>query len=351
MWSGGRYCESEAGSRFRYAGYREGRDEGSSGSSWRELRVDLVDPVTGLRAEVFYRVLIGQGALRSWVRLSNHGRKPVTVESVTSFLCGGLSGGGPGGPAASTRRPWLISTCCGRRTTGWPRAAGRRRPLRDALPDLNRQRPGRRSPRGRFGLHQHRHLVVRGLPADGCRRQPGAPATPGPGRSSTTAPGIGRWGSTAGARPTTPGRRRHGPGVRHRHVSGPARPHRHRAPLAAHAPAGRVVQDGSGGGRGERRRIRGSRGQAHRVPPRHPAPARRPPPAAGDLQRLHEHADGRPHHRAAAAADRGGGRAGRSTSASTPAGTPGPTRAGGTRWARGSRRPPGSPTAFPRCST
>ena len=46
--------------------------------------------MTGLAAEVFYRVLPGQGTLRSWVRLSNRGVAPVTVESVTSFLCGGL---------------------------------------------------------------------------------------------------------------------------------------------------------------------------------------------------------------------------------------------------------------------
>ncbi len=53
-WSGRRYCESEAGHRFRYAGHDVRRDEGGS---WRELRVDLDDPVTGLRAEVFYRIL------------------------------------------------------------------------------------------------------------------------------------------------------------------------------------------------------------------------------------------------------------------------------------------------------
>ena len=41
-WSGGRYCESEAGYRFRYVGH-----DGASGDGgpWRELRVDLDDPV------------------------------------------------------------------------------------------------------------------------------------------------------------------------------------------------------------------------------------------------------------------------------------------------------------------
>jgi alpha-galactosidase len=141
MRSGNRYCESAAGTRFRYTGYRDGQQAGS----WRELRVDLADPVTSLRAEVFYRVLIGQGVVRSWVRLSNHGREPVTVESVTSFLCGGLSGD-PEGPAdlADLDVRWAEND--------WL-AEGRwqRRPLRDALPDLNRQAHSG-DPRGSFGF-------------------------------------------------------------------------------------------------------------------------------------------------------------------------------------------------------
>jgi alpha-galactosidase len=151
MWSGGRYCESEAGSRFRYAGYSEGHHEGSTGSSWHELRVDLVDPVTGLRAEVFYRILIDQGALRSWVRLSNHGREPVTVDSVTSFLCGGLSSGQPGESAA--QHPEALADLDVRWAENDWLAEGRwqSRPLRDALPDLNRRVHGG-DPRGRFGL-------------------------------------------------------------------------------------------------------------------------------------------------------------------------------------------------------
>ena len=95
----------------------------------------------GLIAEVFYRILAGHGTLRSWVRLSNLGTVPVTVESVTSFLCGGLAG-----PhelddldVLWAENDWL--------------AEGRwqRRPLRDALPDLNRRGHGA-DPRGRFGI-------------------------------------------------------------------------------------------------------------------------------------------------------------------------------------------------------
>jgi alpha-galactosidase len=142
-WSGGRYCESEAGSRFRYAGHDE-RDAGGPGP---ELRVDLDDPVTGLHAEVFYRILASDatgGAFRSWVRLENRGPRPVTVESLTSFLYGGL-GTGPGPDELAdldvlwAENDWMAE---GR----WQRRA-----LRDALPDLNRHILSA-DPRGCFGL-------------------------------------------------------------------------------------------------------------------------------------------------------------------------------------------------------
>ncbi len=137
--SGGRYCESEAGGRFRYAGHAERAVAGP----WQELRVDLDDPVTGLRAELFYRILAG-GALRSWVRLENCGARPVTVESVTSFLCGGL-GSGPGpDELADLDVLWAEND--------WM-AEGRwqLRPLRGALPDIGR-RILDADPRGCFGL-------------------------------------------------------------------------------------------------------------------------------------------------------------------------------------------------------
>jgi alpha-galactosidase len=140
-WSGTRYCESQAGGRFRYAGHAQ--TPGAPG--WQELRVDLDDPVTGLHAEVFLSILTGTGALRSWVRLTNYGTGPVTVEAVTSFLCGGLSSG-TGGPEnlADLDVMWAEND--------WL-AEGRwqRRPLRDALPDLNRAVHGG-DPRGCFGI-------------------------------------------------------------------------------------------------------------------------------------------------------------------------------------------------------
>ena len=141
-WSGGRYCESEAGHRFRYAGHGSGHQVGDS---WRELRVDLDDPVTGLRAEVYYRILASgadaeAGALRSWVRLENRGERPVTIQSVTSFLCGGLGTGTGPDDLADLDVRWAEND--------WM-AEGRwqARALRDALPDLNRPALGA-DPRG-----------------------------------------------------------------------------------------------------------------------------------------------------------------------------------------------------------
>jgi alpha-galactosidase len=115
LWSGRRYCESDAGGRFRYVSHALGD----------ELRVDLADPLTGLRAEVFYRVAPGTGAVRCWTRLVNEGTGPVVVESVTSLLAGALPS--PDDLTVSwADNDWLAE---GR----WQHA-----PLRDSLPDLNR---------------------------------------------------------------------------------------------------------------------------------------------------------------------------------------------------------------------
>ena len=65
-WSGRRYVESVVGSRLCYVDH----DEHVRGP-WRELRVGLQDPVTGLRADVLYLFLEGGGVVRSRVRLTN----------------------------------------------------------------------------------------------------------------------------------------------------------------------------------------------------------------------------------------------------------------------------------------
>jgi alpha-galactosidase len=139
-WSGSRYTESVVGRRLRYLGH----DEGAAGP-WHQVRVELGDPVSGLRAEVSYQFLRGHGVLRSWVHLTNGGTQPVTVQSVTSFLAGGLPGPDGDAPLADldllwARSDWLAE---GR----WQRQA-----LRDALPDLNRSAHHGANPRGRFGL-------------------------------------------------------------------------------------------------------------------------------------------------------------------------------------------------------
>jgi alpha-galactosidase len=137
-WSGSRYAESVVGHRLRYSGHDEHAD-----GPWCQLRIQLDDQVSGLRAEVFYQVLDGRGALRSWVCLTNDGPETVTIESVTSFL-----GGLPGPPEDArledldvlwAENDWLAE---GR----WQRRA-----LRDALPVLTRGVPDA-NPRGRFGL-------------------------------------------------------------------------------------------------------------------------------------------------------------------------------------------------------
>src|SRR5579863_5372171 len=142
-WSGGRYCESEAGYRFRYAGH----DERADGGPWRELRVDLDDPKTGLRAEVHYRLLTtngADGALRCWVRLQNRGEQPVTMLSATSFLYGGLSSGPGADDIADLDVLWADND--------WM-AEGRwqSRALRDVLPDIDRTALGA-DPRGCFSV-------------------------------------------------------------------------------------------------------------------------------------------------------------------------------------------------------
>jgi alpha-galactosidase len=84
-WSGRRYVESVVGGRLRYVDHDDRVD-----GPWRELQIGLEDPITGLEAQVVYRVLKGRGVLRSRVRLTNGGTAPVTVESVSSRSRGRL---------------------------------------------------------------------------------------------------------------------------------------------------------------------------------------------------------------------------------------------------------------------
>jgi alpha-galactosidase len=122
-WSGKRYAESVVGGRLRYVSHDEQMD-----GNWHDLDVHLEDPVTRLAASVKYSVLEGSGALRSRVRLTNHGPLPVTVESVTSFLGSGLAG--PRGALSDVDLWWAENDWFGE-------GRWRTRALSDALPDLN----------------------------------------------------------------------------------------------------------------------------------------------------------------------------------------------------------------------
>jgi alpha-galactosidase len=135
-WSGTRHTESALGSRLRYRGH-SARPDGP----WQEVLIDLADPATGLSAEICYRILTGHGVLRAWTTLTNQGDGPLTIEAVTSFLCGSLDGG---------TGVQQLEVCWSE--SDWL-AEGRwqRRALRDALPDLNRQ-VHTANPRGCLGF-------------------------------------------------------------------------------------------------------------------------------------------------------------------------------------------------------
>ena len=163
-----------------------------------------------------------------------------------------------------------------------------RRALRDALPDLNLAAHHGASPRGRIGLSSQ------GTWSSGMYLPTGAVIDRRTGRACAwQIEHNGGWhwevGEFAG-----------------RGYLALLGPDRHRAPLAPAPGPGRELHDRAGHRRRERRGLRGRRRDADRGPAGRTAAAPRSRPAAGDLQRLHEHPDGRPDHRRAAAADRGG---------------------------------------------
>ena len=125
-WSGGRYVESATGGRLRYAG-----GEQHARGPWQDLTFRLEDPESGLRARVEYSVLRGGGVLRARSRLENAASRPLTVESVTSFMASGLAG--PGGALNDLDVFWAESDWLGENR--WHRARLSRR--------LGRSEPGR----------------------------------------------------------------------------------------------------------------------------------------------------------------------------------------------------------------
>ena len=220
--------------------------------------------------------------LRSWVVLANQGPAAVTVESVTSFLCGGLPG--DDGPAMTTDH--------GRAVGGneWlSEGRWQRRPLREVLPDLNRSAHGG-DPRGRFG----RTSV--GTWSSGRYLPMGAMVSRRSGRCwlwQIEHHGAWHWqvgehsrrdaaageSTAAAAGETSCYLALLGPTDTEHHWDTQLAP----GQTFTTVPVAIAVSDG---------RVRRRRGPLDRLPARDPAPARRPPPAAGHLQRLHEHADG-----------------------------------------------------------
>src|SRR5579875_1371860 len=136
--SSGRYAESVAGRRLRYLGHVQRAD-----GPWRELEFQLEDPISGLSAQVSYRVLSDAGVVCSWTRLANRGSCPVAVSSVTSLLAAGLAG--PGGLLEDVDIWWSENEWLGE--DRWQHRA-----FRDALPDLGLDAHGGADPRGMFGL-------------------------------------------------------------------------------------------------------------------------------------------------------------------------------------------------------
>ena len=78
VWSGMRSVASTVGTRLRYPGHSESAD-----GTWRQLRVDAVDPAIGLRVEVFFRTVEGLPAVQTWTRVANEGDRPTVLHAVT----------------------------------------------------------------------------------------------------------------------------------------------------------------------------------------------------------------------------------------------------------------------------
>ena len=308
------------GSRLRY---REHRAE--TGSGWSRLTVTSTD-ADGLIVDWSLFARDAVPAVTSRVRVTNSGSEDLALSQVASLS---LAATGTVGdvPVLPDSLDLFTGTSDWLGENRWSR-----RPLRDVVADLTAPTfpPGHKSgvtwpARWAPG----RRLVT--FPS-ACW-PPAARRTAWPGRSSTTGPGAGRSARRDGALPGTVRADRRRPPV-DRACWPPASTS---TPSRSRSPFGRGL-DGAVAAL-----------TAHRRAARRPHPDHRR--AAGGLQRLHEHPDGRPDHREAAAADRRGRRRRgrgvlhRRRLVRRRPGT------GGTASANGSRPRPGSPAASGRCST
>ncbi|WP_053716467.1 alpha-galactosidase [Saccharothrix sp. NRRL B-16348] len=85
-WSGNRFIHSTIGERLRYRAHRSTHEDG-----WHALTVELVDPETGLVAEVVYGSPDGVPVLRGEVVLRNEGGTTLHLQAVSSLAVGGLT--------------------------------------------------------------------------------------------------------------------------------------------------------------------------------------------------------------------------------------------------------------------
>ena len=136
-WAGLRYSQSSVGRRLRYVGHESERQ-----GPFSTLAVTLQDPDTGLIATTTYRRLDDTGVLSSSTRLTNSGETPLSVQSVSSLLLGGLAG--VGGDLSDVEILWAENDW--QAESRW-----HGRPFRDAVPQLSSRVEDGRS-RGRFAL-------------------------------------------------------------------------------------------------------------------------------------------------------------------------------------------------------
>ncbi|NUR60150.1 MAG: alpha-galactosidase [Catenulispora sp.] len=140
-----RFIQTVVGERLAYQGHEESVTDGGPA-----LRVDLADPETGLAVEVHLRTIDGVPVVRTWNRITNGGEQRLTLEAVTSFTLGGISGfsgvSGTGADGDGLAGLDLWSADCDWLAEGrWQRRA-----LRELIVDVNDADHGRhrQPPRG-----------------------------------------------------------------------------------------------------------------------------------------------------------------------------------------------------------
>ena len=287
------------------------RARSSPGRPVRRHRLTVHLAGAGLAVDWQLTSYDGVAAATATTTVRNDGDTPVAVLAVTSLVT--RIGGSRRRPRRRRGRERLAG---GGALAAHAVAGGRRRPVARGA----RRRAAQRARRRRAGFLVHGRPAAR-RPA----RRPGAAAPRGPGRSSTTGRGGGRSASAS----TAPYLALLGPtDLDHQWRRGPRSPAR-RSPRCPRPVAVGGDVDGAVAALTAHRR---ASWRAH--------PDRTG--AAGRVQRLHEHAHGRPDHGQAAAADRRRRRRGRRDLLHRRRLVRRRPATGGTASASGSRRAPGS---------